>query len=40
MARILAGLDCGFTIHEPDELRASVRGLADRLVSSVARTFT
>ena len=28
MARILAGLDCGFTIREPDELRASVRGLA------------
>jgi predicted DNA-binding transcriptional regulator YafY len=36
MARILAGLDCGFTIREPDELRASVRGLADRLVASVS----
>jgi predicted DNA-binding transcriptional regulator YafY len=36
MARILAGLDCRFTIREPDELRASVRALADRLASSVA----
>jgi len=31
MARVLAGLDCGFTIDRPDELRASVRALADRL---------
>jgi predicted DNA-binding transcriptional regulator YafY len=36
MARILAGLDCAFTIREPDELRTSVRGLADRLVASVS----
>lgn len=34
MARILAGLDCDFTVREPDELRASVRGLAERLASS------
>ena len=31
---ILAGLDCGFTIQKPEELRASVRGLADRLIAS------
>jgi predicted DNA-binding transcriptional regulator YafY len=31
MARVLAGLDCNFTIHEPEELRASVRALSDRL---------
>jgi len=36
MARVLAGLDCGFTIHQPDELRASVRGLADRLAAAVS----
>jgi len=36
MARILAGLDCSFTIREPEELRASVRAVADRLVSSIA----
>jgi predicted DNA-binding transcriptional regulator YafY len=36
MARILAGLDCGFTIREPKELRASVRGLADRLIASTS----
>jgi predicted DNA-binding transcriptional regulator YafY len=35
MARILAGLDCSFAIHEPEELRASVRAVADRLVSSI-----
>jgi predicted DNA-binding transcriptional regulator YafY len=34
MARILAGLDCGLIIYEPDELRVSVRALADRLVES------
>jgi hypothetical protein len=28
---VLAGLGCSFTISRPDELRASVRGLADRL---------
>jgi predicted DNA-binding transcriptional regulator YafY len=31
MAGVLAGLDCGFTVRRPDELRASVRALADRL---------
>lgn len=31
MARTLAGLDCGFTIYEPDELRSTVRVLAERL---------
>lgn len=36
MARILAGLDCDFAIHEPDELRASIRRLADHLVSSTS----
>jgi len=36
MAGVLAGLDCSFTIHEPEELRASVRAVADRLVSSIA----
>ena len=36
MARVLAGLDCGFTVLEPDELRASVRGLADRLAAAVS----
>jgi predicted DNA-binding transcriptional regulator YafY len=33
-ARILAGLGCEFAIREPDELRESVRALADRLVGS------
>ena len=36
MASILAGLDCDFTIHEPGELRDSVRVLARRLRSRVA----
>jgi predicted DNA-binding transcriptional regulator YafY len=36
MARILAGLDCGFTIREPKELRGRVRGLAERLVASTS----
>ncbi|MGH3091034.1 MAG: helix-turn-helix transcriptional regulator [Gaiellaceae bacterium] len=31
MARVLAGLDCGFTIRRPDELRGSVQALAHRL---------
>ncbi len=31
MAGILAGLDCRFTIVRPDELRTSVRALAERL---------
>lgn len=35
MAGILAGLGCEFTIHEPDELRASVRALGERLATSV-----
>jgi predicted DNA-binding transcriptional regulator YafY len=30
-ARLLSGLGCDFTIREPDELRGSVRELADRL---------
>jgi predicted DNA-binding transcriptional regulator YafY len=30
-AGVLAGLDCGFTLRRPDELRASVIALADRL---------
>ena len=33
-ARVLAGLNCGFTIRQPDELRTSVRELATRLSSS------
>jgi predicted DNA-binding transcriptional regulator YafY len=36
MATVLAGLGCGFTIRRPDELRASVRALAEQLVQSVA----
>ena len=35
MATVLAGLDCAFTIRRPDELRTSVRALADRLASQV-----
>jgi predicted DNA-binding transcriptional regulator YafY len=31
MAGLLAGLGCDFTIHRPEELRASVHQLADRL---------
>jgi predicted DNA-binding transcriptional regulator YafY len=37
MARLLAGLDCGFAIRKPAELRESVRALADRLVVSSGR---
>lgn len=33
-ATVLAGLGCGFTIRTPDELRASVRALAERLAQS------
>jgi len=33
-ATVLAGLGCGFTVRRPDELRASVRALADRLARS------
>jgi predicted DNA-binding transcriptional regulator YafY len=32
-ARVLAGLNCTFTIHGPDELRTSVRALSERLGS-------
>jgi predicted DNA-binding transcriptional regulator YafY len=32
MASVLAGLGCGFTIQRPDELRARVLALADRLI--------
>ena len=35
-ASVLAGLGCTFTIAEPDELRANVRLLADRLAASAA----
>jgi predicted DNA-binding transcriptional regulator YafY len=34
MARGLAGLDRDFAIRRPDELRGSVRALADRLAAS------
>jgi predicted DNA-binding transcriptional regulator YafY len=33
-ATVLAGLGCRFTIRRPDELRASVRALGERLASS------
>ncbi|HEX4678310.1 MAG TPA: YafY family protein [Gaiellaceae bacterium] len=36
MAAVLAGLDCDFAIHEPDELRDSVRALAKRLQASTS----
>jgi predicted DNA-binding transcriptional regulator YafY len=36
MAGVLARLGCTFTIHEPAELRESVRVLAERLTASVA----
>ena len=31
---VLAGLGCGFSIRRPDELRASVRALGERLARS------
>lgn len=34
MARLLAGLDCRFTIQRPNELRVSVQALAERLSQS------
>jgi predicted DNA-binding transcriptional regulator YafY len=34
MASVLAGLDCEFTIREPDELRSSVAVLAARLAAA------
>jgi predicted DNA-binding transcriptional regulator YafY len=33
-ARVLAGLDCTFSIRRPEELRTSVRELATRLGES------
>ena len=33
-ASVLAGLGCGFTIVGPEELRTSIRALADRLAAS------
>jgi predicted DNA-binding transcriptional regulator YafY len=33
-ASILAGLGCGFSVRKPDELRASVRALGERLARS------
>ena len=33
-ASVLAGLGCGFTVRRPDELRTSIRALADRLAES------
>lgn len=35
MATVLAGLGCGFSIRKPEELRASVRAVAERLAGSV-----
>jgi predicted DNA-binding transcriptional regulator YafY len=35
MATVLAGLGCDFTIRRPDELRTSVRALAERLAAQV-----
>jgi predicted DNA-binding transcriptional regulator YafY len=35
-ARLLAGLDCEFTVREPDELRESVQVLGDRLAACAA----
>jgi hypothetical protein len=35
-ASVLAGLRCDFTIRSPDELRASVRVLAERLAGCAA----
>jgi hypothetical protein len=37
MATLLAGLDCGFTIRMPEELRASVRALAARLAGCASK---
>ena len=33
-ATVLAGLGCGFAIRKPEELRASVRALGERLAAS------
>jgi predicted DNA-binding transcriptional regulator YafY len=37
MATVLAGLGCGFTIRRPDELRSSVRDLAEQLAAHAGR---
>lgn len=37
MASLLAGLGCGFEIRRPDELRASVGSLAERLASAAEK---
>jgi predicted DNA-binding transcriptional regulator YafY len=34
MASMLAGLGCGFSVRQPDELRESVRQLGERLIAS------
>jgi predicted DNA-binding transcriptional regulator YafY len=34
VAHVLAGLGCVFTVRKPDELRTSIRALADRLAES------
>ena len=34
MATVLAGLGCDFAIRAPEELRASVRALGERLARS------
>jgi hypothetical protein len=36
MAGILAGLDCDYTIRGPEELRASMRSLAERVQTRAA----
>jgi predicted DNA-binding transcriptional regulator YafY len=36
MAQLLAGLECSFTIVKPDQLRDSVRKMAERLLTSSA----
>jgi predicted DNA-binding transcriptional regulator YafY len=36
MARVLAGLECDFVVHEPPELRDALRRLAARLVRAAA----
>jgi predicted DNA-binding transcriptional regulator YafY len=37
MATVLAGLGCGFTIRRPDELRVSLRSLAEQLAAQSRR---
>jgi predicted DNA-binding transcriptional regulator YafY len=38
VAALIAGLDCDFTVHEPDELRSAMRALAARLAMLVEGT--